>query len=306
MAESDWSQGLIAHVWGGKGDVLCIDPATGIRNSQKVTTRYNDFQNLKWLGLRNGQTPIFNTSESGRWVCVEAHVRLNTPGKEDGVFELWVDGKLEAARTDLNWHGDWQEYAINAFFLENYWNDGSGKRQARWFDNLVISTAPIGPITAANPPALTRTRTAFENRWEVEVAADSEGRDIVWRSRTLDASVLDLVVDASHGRFSGSRAGLKSLAPRVAHWVRIRFVDSDAWSPWHAPFKAHPSSLAVTMQLGAKRLRSRFLCETRSERGAPSWLAASLHRSYPKSAARAGGVGRGLTTSKFPPKSGEA
>ncbi len=244
MAGPDWSQGLIAHVWGGKDDVLCIDPATGIRNGQKVTTRYNDFQNLQWLGLRNGQTPIFNASESGRWVCVESHVRLNTPGKEDGVFELWVDGKLEAARTDLNWHGDWQDYAINALFLENYWNAGSGKRQARWFDNLVISAAPIGPITAANPPALIRTGTASGNGWEVEVATDPDGHDTVWRSRGLDASALDLVVNPSHGKFSGSRSGLKSLAPRMAHWVRIRFMDSDTWSLWHAPFKSEPDAHA--------------------------------------------------------------
>jgi len=49
LAGNDWSQGLIAHVWGGKGDALCIDPATGIHSSQKVTTKYNDFPNLKWL-----------------------------------------------------------------------------------------------------------------------------------------------------------------------------------------------------------------------------------------------------------------
>ena len=40
LAGRDWSQGLIAHVWGGKGDALCIDPATGIRETQKVTTKY--------------------------------------------------------------------------------------------------------------------------------------------------------------------------------------------------------------------------------------------------------------------------
>lgn len=106
LAGKDWSQGFIAHVWGGKGDVLCIDPATGIRDSRKVTTRYNDFSNLKWLGLRQGQTPIFSPAESGRWVCVESHIKLNTAGKRDGVFELWVDGKLEASRTDLDWHGN--------------------------------------------------------------------------------------------------------------------------------------------------------------------------------------------------------
>ncbi len=72
LASENWSQGFIAHVWGGKGDVLCIDPATGIRDSVKVSTRYNDFDHLKWLGLRNGQRPIFSTQESDRWVCVES------------------------------------------------------------------------------------------------------------------------------------------------------------------------------------------------------------------------------------------
>jgi len=109
LAGRDWSQGMIAHVWGGKGNALCIDPATGIRESRKVTTAYNDFPNLKWLGLRQGQTPIFSSAESGRWVCIESHVKLNTPGKQDGVFELWVDGKLEAARNDLDWHGSWDD-----------------------------------------------------------------------------------------------------------------------------------------------------------------------------------------------------
>ena len=66
LAGPDWSQGLIAHVWGGKDNVLCI----------------------------------------------ESHVTLNTPGARDGVFELWVDGKMEAARTDLDWHGGWSEYGI--------------------------------------------------------------------------------------------------------------------------------------------------------------------------------------------------
>lgn len=98
LASPEWSQGFIAHVWGGKGDVLCIDPATGIQDSRKVSTRYNDFAHLHWLGYRQTQTPICSAAESGRWVCIESHIRLNTPGRKDGVFELWIDGKLEAAR----------------------------------------------------------------------------------------------------------------------------------------------------------------------------------------------------------------
>ncbi|MHC1767434.1 MAG: hypothetical protein AB9869_24670 [Verrucomicrobiia bacterium] len=237
LAGKDWSQGFIAHVWGGKGDVLCIDPATGIRDSRKVTTRYNDFSNLKWLGLRQGQTPIFIPTESGRWVCVESHVKLNAPGKRDGVFELWVDGKLEASRTDLDWHGEWTEYGINAVFLENYWNQGSTKKQARWFDDFVISTEPIGPFEALKPPTLVRTEPATITAWEAEIAADPNGADIVWKSQAVDGRRLNLVVDQAHGAFSGSRVSEGALEAGTTHWVRVREAGQTHWSPWHAPFR---------------------------------------------------------------------
>ena len=238
LAAPDWSQGFIAHVWGGKGDVLCIDPATGIRDSRKVTDRYNDFAHLKWLGLRNGATPIFNTAESGRWVCIESHVRLNTPGRSDGVFELWVDGKPEAARTDLDWHGAWGDYAINAVFLENYWNTGSVKRQARWFDNFVVSTRPIGPITAAQPVSV--RRTSGRSTWQAQVSTRPDDTAIVWTSRPADACAEQLTIDAAHGTFLGSRAAQLNLAASTTHWLRVRERTGDGawsgWSEWHAPF----------------------------------------------------------------------
>lgn len=239
MAGRDYSQGMIAHVWGGRGEVLCIDPATGIREGRKVTTRYNDFANLKWLGARQGVTPVFGAAESGRWVCVESHIRLNTPGHSDGGFELWVDGKREASRNDLDWHGDWTEYGINAVFLENYCNTGgrgSVKRQARWFDEFVISTRPIGPMVAKVPVKLQRTNPALAVPWMVEVSTDAEGRDIVWRSHPAAGSAGTLTVEAERGEFTGSRLGERSLASGATHWLRIRGDGNGAWSPWHAPF----------------------------------------------------------------------
>jgi len=144
LAGRDYSQGLFAHVWGGKGDALCLDPATGIQNDVKVTTRYNDFPHMKWLGISDGKDPIYSTQESGRWRCIESHIKLNTPGNADGEFDLWIDGKLDASRKGLNWHGRWKDYAINAVFLENYWNSGAMKAESRWFDDFVVSTKPIG------------------------------------------------------------------------------------------------------------------------------------------------------------------
>lgn len=152
MLLDGWKQGLIAHVWsGGKAEswnYMVIDPASGIDTTgQVVSTKYNDFQNLRWLGGRRGITDLFSEENRGKWHCVVAHVKLNTPGQSNGIFELWINDELQARRTDLNWHGtynsDPENFGINAVFFENYWNAGSPVEQERYFDNVVISSKPI-------------------------------------------------------------------------------------------------------------------------------------------------------------------
>ena len=160
-----------------------------------------------------------------------------TPGSRDGMFELWVDGKLEAARTDLDWHGAWDDYAIDAVFLENYWNQGSVKKQVRWFDNFLISIKPIGPITAIKPVTLVRTASDGPAAWQAEVATDPEGKDIVWKSKPAEASSVSLTVDGADGAFTGSCAGKQALDGNQIHWLRVRKMDQAEWSPWHMPFR---------------------------------------------------------------------
>lgn len=141
FANSNWAQGMIAHIWEPNGAVLQIDPATGIDSSGHLaTTQWNDFANLTWLGIKRGPSGF----TPGKWQCMEAHVRLNTPGSSDGVFEYWLDGALQASRTDLNWVGTWTDYGINAVMIENYWGATSPKAQNRYLDALVISSKPIG------------------------------------------------------------------------------------------------------------------------------------------------------------------
>ena len=155
FAAASWAQGMIAHVWGdGIGDAVTIDPASGVNASgQLATTTYNDFANLRWLGLQRGTAPLFAAASANKWFCIEAHAKLNTPGASDGVFELWVDGKLDASRTGLNWVGTWQAYGINAVAFENYWNGGAPAARTRYIDNIVIATRRIGCLTSGTPPA---------------------------------------------------------------------------------------------------------------------------------------------------------
>jgi hypothetical protein len=151
MASSGWAQGMIAHVWSGgpRDEYLLIDPASGVSaDGALVSTRYNDFSNLRWLGYRQGTTPLFREDHVGQWYCIEAHAKLNTPGQSDGVFEYWIDDRLQARKESVNWHGEWNEgqgtYMINAVLFENYWNAGSPVDQERYFDNIVISTHRVG------------------------------------------------------------------------------------------------------------------------------------------------------------------
>jgi hypothetical protein len=148
FATADWAQAMFAHVWSGSGsnrDYLVLDPASGTDEAGIVrTTTYNDFPNMRWLGPTRGVTPLFDAAHVGEWYCIETRVKLNTAGEANGVFQLWIDGELESSRMDLNWLGSYSEYGINAIFLENYWNDGSPAAQERYFDDFVVSTAPVG------------------------------------------------------------------------------------------------------------------------------------------------------------------
>ncbi len=234
---------MISHVW-SSDDALTLDPASGVRGDRVVTTQYNDFDNLHWLGNRPAsRIKLFSPEESGRWVCVEAHVKLNTPGKSDGVNQLWIDGRLEAERTGLDWRGSYTGHGINAVFLETYWNAGSPVSQSRWIDNFVISTDPIGPVVTPPNPVLIKTPyygPGSQQAWQVEVSADDSGASVVWRSGSITAPDR-AKVDAVTGRFVGASAGKARLDGGKVYFVRVRQQSRSgewsAWSAWHQPFR---------------------------------------------------------------------
>ncbi len=148
LASPQWAEAVVAPVWSGKKkdrNYLLVDPASGTdARGDLMTTKYNDTPRIRFLGLAPSRTAIFADASAGRWHCIEAHVRLNTPGVADGVFELWIDDAAEARRDRLNWRGEYTAYGLNALFVENYWNRGSPARQERYIDNLVVSTSRIG------------------------------------------------------------------------------------------------------------------------------------------------------------------
>ncbi len=241
VASGKWNQAMISHVWGG--EALTLDPASGVRGELVVTTKYNDFANLHWLGNRpSAPFPIFSPEETGWWVCVEVRAKLNTPGQADGLNQLWIDGKLQTERKNLDWRGSYAGHGINAVFLEAYWNNGSPVTQSRWYDNFVISTKPIGPVACPPNPTLYKsanTGPEASKSWQVELAADVEGKSVVFRSKE-SAETNSLIVSKESGEFLGDLGGAAGLTAGKTYWCRARQQDAagawSGWSLWHQPF----------------------------------------------------------------------
>ncbi len=245
IVSGNWQQAMILHVWSGKENSLTLDPASGVdgQSSTVITTKYNDFDNLNWLGNNpSSEFQISSTGESGYWVLVEARAKLNSPGKSDGLARLWIDGRLEAERENLNFRGSYTDHGINAVFLESYWNSGSIKTQGRWYDNFIVSTKPIGPVVCPSNPTLFKTPyhgPGDLGAWEVELATDYEGDDVVYQSKEL-GNKGSVVVDMNNGSFCGSLKGRSDLSSEN-YFCKVRQKSTNGewsdWSRWHQNFK---------------------------------------------------------------------
>jgi hypothetical protein len=84
--------------------------------------------------------------ENNRWYAIEQYVKLNTPGKNDGVMRAWVDGKLAFEKTDVRMR-DVPELRIELVWLNVY--QGGTKPAASdehvFIDDVVIARQYIGP-----------------------------------------------------------------------------------------------------------------------------------------------------------------
>lgn len=149
FSNSSWGSAMMAHLWSTESNYLDLDPTSCTSGGTVQCDSWNQADRYSWIGFRQGTTPIFDgqSSHNDKWYCIEAHVKLNDAGQSNGVFEYWIDGNLEAQVTGLNLVGTYTAYAINAVTIENYGCGNLNHNQYRYFDNLVVSTRRIGPIS---------------------------------------------------------------------------------------------------------------------------------------------------------------
>lgn len=83
-----------------------------------------------------------------RWYSVEQHVKLNTPGKHNGVLRAWIDGVLVAERTEISFRTV-ADLRVESLWM-NVYHGGIAKSprdMSLYIDNLVIARSYIGPMS---------------------------------------------------------------------------------------------------------------------------------------------------------------
>jgi hypothetical protein len=99
LASPAWAQGAMGHIWFGSSgtgrQLLLMDPASGISTSgQLVSTTYNDFANLRWLGSKQGTTNIFSGANIG--ACL---VQISQQRQQAGQSLLRISAQRNGQRS---------------------------------------------------------------------------------------------------------------------------------------------------------------------------------------------------------------
>ena len=89
--------------------------------------------------------------ENNRWYCIEQYVRMNTPGKNDGILRGWIDGRLAFEKTNVRMR-DISDLKIERIWINIYhggtWSAASDDHL--FIDNIVIAKQYIGPMSLIN------------------------------------------------------------------------------------------------------------------------------------------------------------
>lgn len=164
-----------------------------------VNQKYSYGDTVVWDGQRPG------ILERNKWYAIEQYVKINTPGKNDGVLKTWIDGIPAYEKNDIQFRGENAEHIkIDRVWMNIYHGGKAAIEQTSYayIDNVVIAKNYIGPtVFDSNLPSAgdepNRAPTiidAYPVNAEVEVAfpnyesfsinvedADGDALEILWK-----------------------------------------------------------------------------------------------------------------------------
>jgi hypothetical protein len=129
----NWRTGFAYHIWIDKG----------LLNADIYAPNSSQANSVGYLPVHYTSFSYADPENIGVWVCIEVELKLNTSGAADGHYRMWVNGKKELEKLNVDLRGS-TDLKITEVLLDCYWNGGSPKNQSRYYDDFIISTERIG------------------------------------------------------------------------------------------------------------------------------------------------------------------
>jgi hypothetical protein len=81
----------------------------------------------------------------GQWVCFEMMMKVNDVGQSNGEMAYWIDGALAHQETTMRFRTT-ADLGLNMVRLQHYLETSDAQNHSNqvWFDDVVVSTEPIG------------------------------------------------------------------------------------------------------------------------------------------------------------------
>ena len=116
--------------------------AGGIENDTADVIRYSGYTTDSRVSVLEASGPF--DPRDGAWHCFEAHIKYNDNGQRNGIYQVWVDGELYVHATNVVNRNDLNSMFFASVDLANYSSSALTHSWNLWYDNVVISTTPIG------------------------------------------------------------------------------------------------------------------------------------------------------------------
>lgn len=132
-----WAPYYIMIALKGKGDPLAfLTRADELGGTGELYKQYK--QNI-------GETkPI----ELGAWTKLKFRLKLNTPGKADGIFQLWMNDELKCNYSNVDFRGSYQKFGWNHLMMSFLGSPSQSDGQWISRDNILLTReqAPSVPM----------------------------------------------------------------------------------------------------------------------------------------------------------------
>ena len=154
--------------WSGVYTVLFwIEPPDGHLSIERHTRAPGAHR--EWTPNHAANWRFSDPVNVGRWVHFEMRVALGK-GKRSDTIQAWADGVLVCDMVGDDLAAGYKKFTLNGMSWDCYWNGGSPVEQSRFYDDLMLSTQPIGPARTGPNPVIVASVSSEAGGWEVEAA----------------------------------------------------------------------------------------------------------------------------------------